>query len=132
MSEEQFEAIKEEWNVIKKYDDLLQLYNIKKSFNNKVKCNFDCHLTNDGWWAIDKCKGKWLFMTKPKGSNPTPTLMDSINFITGLLKAEERNDRNSIVNRPPHYDKTFNLIRDILGTEYNDYSIVAEKHKEVN
>ncbi len=118
---EEFKLIKEKWDVREKYDDWLQLYNINKSSDNKIKCNFDCHLINDGYWKYDKCKGKWLFITRPIGSNPTPTLMDSINFITGLLKAEERNDANTKVNRPPHYTKTLNLIRDILGVEYNDY-----------
>ncbi len=125
MSEEDFKVINETWDTRKKYDDWLQMYNEKKSFNNKVKCNFDCELTNDGWWHIDKCKGKWLFKLKPKGSNITPTLMDLINFISGILEVEKRNDINSEINRPPHFQKTFDLLRDVLAIEYNDYL----KHK---
>ncbi len=121
MSEEEFKVIKEKWDTREKYDDLLQMYNINKSFNNEVKCNFDCWITNDGWWHIEKCKGKWLFMTKSKRSNTTPTLMDSINFITGLLEVEKRNDRNSKVKRPPHYQKTFDLLKAVLSWSMNDY-----------
>ena len=121
MTKEEFKVIKEKWDVSEKYDDLIQFYSKDNPTNRKNRCNFNCELNNGGWWPYDKCYGKWLFMAKPIGINTTPTLMDSINFITGLLEAEKRNDRNSKVKRPPHYQKTFDLLKAVLGWSMNDY-----------
>ena len=57
--------------------------------------NFKCVLKDSGLWRLEEQPtwGKWLFLIEPIGVKTCPGNGDHYNFITGILEAENRNDK---------------------------------------
>jgi len=75
--------------------------------------NFKCDIVKTGIWNEERNKGvgsnKWMFKIEMKENNPIPTLQDEINFLTGLLEAEWRNDNYKFKeghSRPPKFKES--------------------------
>jgi hypothetical protein len=97
----------------------LEIINEFWNLDDREKTNFQCILTNEGYWHIDMYFGKWLFLIKPKNDKIlAATLQDHKNIFTGILEVERRNDifehNGFFKHRPPQKYKTFYKFKETL------------------